>query len=627
MMLPQDHWMQLTQIQFAGAFAPFPRSTWIHPQAPNDNFDRVCRNIWSRAKEAGKEFGRGLSLTETSQDEDGTPPDSKPSHHRAEKPQKETDDLSLSTKCEEDKQQCHTEFTLPCRYLSGRRHPRVAKPAWVLSPVMEVKMKLNEEEEAERERNLGKDVEDKQRSVENSLKKIRVLQSISRTDKQSCASEPGPLATNPICCATEEAALHLQDEEDPPLPSRNTCENEDEQDIKQSSDSNASDDDFVSLPEVRSCATESSDDGSASDNSDCEREENEIPHLSDKLRSDTKQDSPPYTTEKDFPPLATIRSGIFPCPMETPASWKMHGQWEIPLSFHPHDIPTATLASKMTTPAQAPVQGKAEAPQANSKTDATPAAATQQEAYDLLADFPALQPPKRPFASGVLRDGNLRTKDAKKQRGLTRPPNVRQESGASRQRRMENVPHEVSSICAGDQKSVANLQTFCSVSERNSPTISCGEMKANNPPPPRVAGADGVGVNARSWASAAKAGMKQAAAPQEKARPCNFQQIVTVNRAKAMYSTTQNFASKVTPSHQVTNFTCGPQPRKPNRLVRPGYPPTHQLHAGLRLDSLGNLQCEHSGAQSHRANCPPGFRCPHFPFQQGRGNSSKHSHM
>lgn len=47
-----------------------------------------------------------------------------------------------------------------------------------------------------------------------------------------------------------------------------------------------------------------------------------------------------------------------------------------------------------------------------------------------------------------------------------------------------------------------------------------------------VAGTDGVGVNARSWASAAKAGMKQAAAPQEKARPCTFQQIVTINRAK-----------------------------------------------------------------------------------------------
>lgn len=47
-----------------------------------------------------------------------------------------------------------------------------------------------------------------------------------------------------------------------------------------------------------------------------------------------------------------------------------------------------------------------------------------------------------------------------------------------------------------------------------------------------VAGTDGAGVDARSWACAAKAGMKQAAAPQEKARPCSFQQIVTINKAK-----------------------------------------------------------------------------------------------
>lgn len=42
-----------------------------------------------------------------------------------------------------------------------------------------------------------------------------------------------------------------------------------------------------------------------------------------------------------------------------------------------------------------------------------------------------------------------------------------------------------------------------------------------------VAGTDGESVNARSWATAAKAGMKVAAAQQEKARPCTFQWIIT----------------------------------------------------------------------------------------------------
>lgn len=72
---------------------------------------------------------------------------------RTEERQTETDDLSVNTQYEEDKQQHHTEFTLPCPYLSGHRHPCVSKPARVLSPVMEEEMKLKEDE-AERKRNL-----------------------------------------------------------------------------------------------------------------------------------------------------------------------------------------------------------------------------------------------------------------------------------------------------------------------------------------------------------------------------------------------------------------------------------------------------------------------------------------
>lgn len=65
---------------------------------------------------------------------------------RAEEQEKETDDLGLRTQCKQDKQQYHTDFILPCPYLSGRRHPRDAKPAQVLSPVMEVEMKQNDTE-------------------------------------------------------------------------------------------------------------------------------------------------------------------------------------------------------------------------------------------------------------------------------------------------------------------------------------------------------------------------------------------------------------------------------------------------------------------------------------------------
>lgn len=51
-----------------------------------------------------------------------------------------------------------------------------------------------------------------------------------------------------------------------------------------------------------------------------------------------------------------------------------------------------------------------------------------------------------------------------------------------------------------------------------------------------VSGADGTGVNARSWVNAAKMGMRQAAAPQEKARPCTFQHIVTINKVKGKFT-------------------------------------------------------------------------------------------
>ncbi|XP_067468092.1 uncharacterized protein [Thunnus thynnus] len=613
-MLQQDHWMPPTPKPFVSALAPFPRSTWIHPHVPNDQFDRVCKEIWRRTMKVKEKLDICQRSPERQQNKDCKTPHDKISH-RAEEQQKETDALSLSTQCEENKQKYHTDFTLPCPYLSGRRHPHVAEPVRVLSPVMEEKIKPNKEA-TEGKRNLEKDAEE-------------VPQSGSRSDKQSASPvlpftagtklEPQPPASISPCPATEDPTSHLPNEEDPPaLPSEqrtDTCASEDEQDTRSSSDSSSSDDeDFVTLPGLRSCATNSSGDDPVSDVSDSDMEENEILHSPDESSSDSRQDSPSSSSEEDFPALSSVKVGTLPQPTAAPASGKVQGQWEISFSFNPRVIPTDTLASGMTVPGQAPVQGKAEAHQAKLKTNATPAAPTQQEAYDLLADFPALQPPKKPLALCVLRNGNPNTKEGK--RGLTHSQNHRQDTGASHQRKMENVPHEVSSICAGDQKSVLDLQTFGSASQHNSPTISCEVLKANNLPPPRVAGTDGVGVNARSWASAAKAGMKQAAAPQEKARPCTFQQIVTINRAKAVHSVAQNIPYRATPSHQaappLVNAWCrGPRPHNPNRFVRPGYPPTHQ----------------HFGAQVHRANCPPGLRCPRFPFQQARGNHSKCGYM
>lgn len=72
-----------------------------------------------------------------------------------------------------------------------------------------------------------------------------------------------------------------------------------------------------------------------------------------------------------------------------------------------------------------------------------------------------------------------------------------------------------------------------------------------------VAGADGVGGNARSWAIVAKAGMRQADAPEEKARPHSSPQINDISRAKG----------KPTPAHLRYPFTSACAGRRVNVVV------------------------------------------------------------
>lgn len=300
-------------------------------------------------------------------------------------------------------------------------------------------------------------------SVDNSVKRICLTQSGDRRDVQD--SEPEPQAL-------------LQEEKDFLRPSKLPLDSS-EDEIKQNggSSSRNNNNDAVTLPGVQTYITDSSGDTLVICNSDSEEAHNKIPH-------DSKKESP-SSSKEDFPPISTIKAGILPCPTEPPVSGKMQGQWEIPLSFHPHDIPAASLASGVTAHAQAPIQGKAEAPQANSKTSAPPAAMMQQEAYDLLADFPALQPPKNPSALGAWRDGNPKNRDVGEGKGFVNPTSRRQERKATHQRRMKNVPRDVSSICAGDQKSVLDPQTLGRTSKCKAPPIGCKDPKANNQPPPR----------------------------------------------------------------------------------------------------------------------------------------------
>lgn len=329
------------------------------------------------------------------------------------------------------------------------------------------------------------DVRDKPRRVENSLLKMWVSQA-SRKDKESSVPKPAPqhLVTKPVCF--EGHTLHLpygQHSLHPLKLPRDTCESEKKQNPRSVSDGYSSDNSYVvSVPGVQSCATDSRENDPVANAKEVKKKE--IAPSSPESTSNIEQDLF-SNADKDFPPLTTVSAGISLYPTEPSALGKMKGQWEIPLSFHPHDIPTVTLASGMSGPVQAPNQGKTEAPEAHSKTKAPPAVPVQKKAYDLLADFPALQPPKKPLALGALRHGNPKTKDGDEKSVLTHMLIHCQSSQGSHERRLENSPHEVSSICAEDQKSMLDLQTFGTVSHHNSPTISCEQPKANKQPLPR----------------------------------------------------------------------------------------------------------------------------------------------
>nr|XP_040044089.1 uncharacterized protein LOC120826144 isoform X2 [Gasterosteus aculeatus aculeatus] len=509
-----------TPKHLVGAFAPFPRSTWIHADVPRDNYDRICEKIWRAANEAEEEFGRGASPPERQRDEEGRRVDDTPTH-RAKEQQKEADDFGLSTRYEEDAQRHHTAFALPCPRLSGHRPPPVAEPARELKPVMEKEMKRAREARgnaglSRREEEAG----DGQTSVSNDVKGIIVPESTGR--ENSSEPQPQPPAPDPVCSATADRTLRLEDDED---PQHAACESRDGENTTSSCDSDSSDDDddddFVSLPGARSYATDNSRGESESEN-DSDGEISEMLRSLEGACSNSEQDSLCSFTAEDFPLLSATKAGNPPRPTEPPAWGKMKSHWEIPLSAWPCDFPAATLASCVTGRAHAPVRGKAGAPEASSLSNAP--AAPEEQPYNLLADFPALQPSKKPLALGVWRDGNPETKVAEGNRGHARTKIQCQGRGGSCRRKIQIVPLEVPSVCTRDQKSVGN-----------SPTVSGEELKASNQPTPRVCsvitqpcgfsgtesiprggaaqripllGTDGVDTNARSWASVAKMGLE-----------------------------------------------------------------------------------------------------------------------
>ena len=57
------------------AAVPFPRSPWIHPHVPEDDFDRVCHAIWTNAQRGGTGVLRTNATKEVEVDRDQCSPE------------------------------------------------------------------------------------------------------------------------------------------------------------------------------------------------------------------------------------------------------------------------------------------------------------------------------------------------------------------------------------------------------------------------------------------------------------------------------------------------------------------------------------------------------------------------
>lgn len=57
----------VTPMRVVCAYVPFPRSTWIHPHVPADDFDHVCQDILLRSKQTEAELDEAVCASRRQQ--------------------------------------------------------------------------------------------------------------------------------------------------------------------------------------------------------------------------------------------------------------------------------------------------------------------------------------------------------------------------------------------------------------------------------------------------------------------------------------------------------------------------------------------------------------------------------
>ncbi|XP_041757626.1 translation initiation factor IF-2 isoform X1 [Coregonus clupeaformis] len=396
---------------------PFPRSLWIHPGAPEDDFDRVCAKIWRDSKKA--EFGIWPHMEKDSMvpahkhppdregraEEEPVPPvrpqnihcevrankcpDTRRKHMLIKITDPRLDEISLMV--EREFQTLTSQAEKERRDLSGSAQLRVRGDhcSHGDDPIWETQVEKKRKEEEKEEEKVNTE-EEQRRSIERYLRDLLIPGQEGREEDRSIMVEqykseveplnlPNPYLLNPILMIPNLGA-NLSPQVPNLLPDLSTLLPDLAPNLAPSYD------DFPPLPSAAS------------------------PWQADRLC----QGSPPANLPAPLIPIP----GPFNLLGKVPASTKASAPAPTPVPVPtPAKVPAARItapakvpAMRSTAQATAPSPAPAKVPAARSTVpnkSPTPSPPTpQQELYDLMADFPALQPQGKAPPMGLQQPAN-----------------------------------------------------------------------------------------------------------------------------------------------------------------------------------------------------------------------------
>ncbi|CAL8294549.1 unnamed protein product [Merluccius merluccius] len=506
------------------AAAPFPRSTWIHPDVPEDDFDRVCQTIWRKARR-----GQGDGSRETGGDgerssrETARPADD-PEIGRI-SPEGGLFTLQPSPRFRSPAQRSTLRLggagppsLWPRVATPDRRTGRTYPPVLSMRPLTPVRVKAIETPRGVSCGSAGDTDSPAPCGPRGSATDGSGGDEATPTfgsGQCRCDAYGLPQQTPTTCCSS------IWDQD---LPCRPLDPEADNLVPPEPSPAAAKTGVCAALLSTPAPATlPNVPVGKASK-----------PFRPFALSFGCRRDSLVLNSDGDFSPLATNATAGFPSvPMAALARGMTPFPLIPPIRFGvPAAFNTALAAPVFSPPVwclvKAPVQGKAPKPPARPSSSSSAAAASaaavppphQQGAYDLLADFPPLQPQNEKPAPAWSAAGQVSGADGRR-RGLAAPPvNAVQQPGGDDGRREK---------CEGGQEFFRPPPAEPGLSSL--PTAHCEGAAVNTAQQiteaPASASARGPAPGASTWAGVAR----RAAATPEKARGGVPQHMTNANAA------------------------------------------------------------------------------------------------